>query len=138
MVAAFGLSNTLDVAETLVGLFYCFSLLLNTDDWLKQNMKSIGANDKFFGQIIGACCVGLRLATHHTRTVGGGKDLALGGTAIKLDYAIASTWAIIAYLNHNNEGLYTEKGKMNKMVCAAFAGALLARGAGLLPQLATM
>ena len=87
------------------------------------------AQDIFLTQLCGAICLGLRLSVHHTRTVGGGADL----NGIKLDYISASCWAICAYLNHTNENLFTDEGKMNMKICAAFAAMYAAAGAGVLP-----
>ena len=99
--------------------------------WLKVNMKGgPSAKDKCLAQIMGVICMGLRLMNHHARTVGGGADL----NGIKLDYISAAVWGGIAYIDHINEGLFTEKGQMNKKVCGAFAVAFAAAGAGMLPD----
>ena len=130
MVAFAGLNRTLDVIELFAGAFYVFSLLLNAESWCAKNLKAkAGADTIYLTKMCGAICLGLRLCVHHTRTVGGGADL----NGIKLDYIAGGTWGLCAWLNHENEGLFTEDGKMNKMICAAFAAAYFAAGAGVLP-----
>ena len=133
----FGLTRTLDVIEAVVGAYYCLSLLCNTEGWLKDNMKAKASPDTIFlTQICGAICLGLRLMTHHARTVGAGADLFAddsGLNGIKLDYFAALIWGLIAWFDHKNEALFTEQGLMNKKICGVFAAAFIAAGAGVLP-----
>ena len=73
---ALGLSNNLELIETAMGAFYCFSLMFNADGWLAQNLKGkTTPKVRFLTQLAGIICLGLRLSVHYARVGGGGGEL---------------------------------------------------------------
>ena len=125
-----GLTN-LELVESVMGAFYCFSLVFNTEAWLSQNLKGkTTAKVEYITKLCGILCFGLRLSVHHARTNGGagGAGLCFG---LAFNYWIAAVWGACAWLNRKNAGLLTKDGEMNIYICGGIAALFAATAAGI-------